>query len=81
MPLRSGFALVADEVEGTNFPALMVSVDGASWRERPLSSLDRTPGEGVVIAGAAADGDDLRLLARAVNRFGAGTRLVTEPTR
>lgn len=79
--LAGGFALIADEVEGTSFPVLMLSADGVSWRERSLSSLDRKLGEGVVVGGAVADGDDLWLLARAVNRFGAGTRLVGEPTR
>lgn len=76
-----GFAVLADRIEGTSFPVLLLSEDGAAWREHPVSAVGRAPGEGVIVVDATADGDDLRLLVRTVNRAGAGTRLLVQPTR
>lgn len=79
--LKSGFALVSSRIEQTSRPVLLLSEDGASWRERPVSAVSLSPGEGAGPAGVLADGDDLWLLIRTTNSVGAGTRLVVQSTR
>ena len=79
--LRTGFALIAATVDGTSRPVLLLSDDGATWRNQPASAVTRGPGEGAGVASAVASGDDLWLLGRTVNRAGSGSRLVVQPTR
>lgn len=79
--LKSGFALVSSRIEQTSRPVLLLSEDGASWREQPVSAVHLSVGEGAGPAGALADGDDLWLLIRTTNSVGAGTRLVVQSTR
>lgn len=79
--LESGFAIVSSRIDQTSRPVLLLSDDGASWREQPVSTVSLLPGEGAGPAGALADGDDLSLLIRTTNSAGAGTRFVVQPTR
>ena len=79
--LKSGFALLTFRIEGTSRPVLMLSGDGATWREHQLSTVTPGPHEGAMVRGALADGDDLWLLVQTTNSAGAGSRLVVQPTR
>ena len=79
--LRSGFAITAERIEGTSRPVVLLSADGASWRDLPLTVGVPGPGVGAVIGYAAGVDDDLWLLIRTTNRAGAGTRLLVQPTR
>lgn len=78
--LRSGFAVTAERIAGTSRPVVLLSADGATWRDLPLTVGVRGPDEGAVIGDAAGVGDDLWLLVRTTNRAGAGTRLLVQPT-
>ena len=79
--LDTGFALVGERVEGTSRPVVLVSDDGAAWRDLPLVAGGPGPGEGAVAPSAVGDGDDLWLLLRTTNHAGAGSRLVVQLTR
>ena len=78
--LRSGFAITAERIEGTSRPAVLLSTDGATWRDLPLTGGVPGPDDGAVVAHTAGAGDDLWLLLRTTNRLGAGTRLLVQPT-
>lgn len=60
---------------------VLVSADGATWRDLTLTVGVPGPGVGAVVADADGVGDDLWLLLRTTNRLGAGTRLLVQPTR
>jgi hypothetical protein len=79
--LRSGFAITAERVEGTSRPVVLLSADGATWRDLPLTVGSPGPGEGAVVGDAVGLDDDLWLLIRTTNRVGAGSRLLVQPTR
>ncbi len=79
--LRSGFAITAERIEDVSRPVVLLSADGASWRELPLTVGVPGPGVGAIVGDADGVGDDLWILVRTTNHAGAGTRLLVQPTR